>query len=107
MQFLSLLAGLLKRFGPVGLGLSMVAAGLYEGLGRFVDERLVHMAVLCLGGLALMLFGGKMKAATDLMVASEAEKRIRSTVMPSESAIPVIQAEIQKQRAGVSRDTRS
>ena len=42
--------------------------------------------------------GKSLKKNTDIMVSSEAEKRIKSTNLPSSSDVPQIQTEIAKQK---------
>jgi hypothetical protein len=96
---LAVLSGLLEKFGARLAGVVILGSGVIEILPTFgVSEHAAHGIGLTGVGLAIIVFGKKWESTDTRYVASEAEKRLLSTDLPSKSVVPVIQREIDNQR---------
>lgn len=101
----SVIIGLATRVGPLfGCIMGLCYAAAYA-IYFLRDSDLGSLAQVFFGlGFAAMSLGlGRaIRGLSSLFVASEAEKRIDSDALTSSSNIPVIQREIDLQRAGTS-----
>lgn len=100
------LLDLAARVGPVcgGAG-GLFYAGAYATYfwkGQDLSDLAQVFFGLAFGALSVGL-GRALKKNTDIIVASEAEKRIQNPALDNASAVPQIQNEIDKQRGGSSQ----
>ena len=95
-------ANLAQRVGPVfGLVMGLCYAGAYAGYW-WEDHSGGNFAQVCFGlgfGVFALAIGRSQKKATDIYVASEAEKRIENPALSNTSDVPQIQREIESQQA--------
>jgi hypothetical protein len=81
------------------LGLSGVADFLLETLpvNGTHAQMIIRAGAKVFGGLAVASIAMKLKHSSDMMVKSEAEKRIQDPALETASNVPAIQKEIDKQ----------
>lgn len=96
---LDLLSSMIERLGTVVAGICLIVGGVvwilpYFGIPAYIAQGFGMMGL----GIAVIAFGKKAKKATDIYVASEAEKRITDPNLPTGSVVPSIQREIDKQQ---------
>ena len=101
MDFLGLATSKGGWFSALCLGLSGVADIVLELMPTATsrEQVVVRAAARIFGGMAVFAIALKLKNNSDIVVASEAEKRIADPGLPASSKVPVIQKEIEAQLA--------